>query len=316
MAMHRSAMRSQVTVDSAPDADDSAQLSANADSDTSDDSASAQSEPSKNDSTNITVDDSSSMEATLAGLPGDAGSGSTSADDTPADTIPTVSNPDSPAIVPAMDTSVDDSYFSDAAFIGDSRMEGFRMASGITQGTFFTSIGMSLSSMRSEEVIQTSDGNITVAAALSGSSYNKVYIMLGTNDLGEYDWNSFQSGFTSVLERFREIQPNAVFYICSVIYVEEAKVSDTSYINNTNVDTINSILLQVCEEEDGFYYLDLNEILSNGYGSLTEGASSDGVHLYETYCKQMLDYLKSHYIEVPEQDSDDEIETESATETA
>ena len=35
---------------------------------------------------------------------------------------------DSAAVVPAQSDSVDDSYFSDAVFIGDSRMEGFRNA--------------------------------------------------------------------------------------------------------------------------------------------------------------------------------------------
>lgn len=261
------------------------------------------------------VTDSSPFESTLAGLSGNAGSGSSPGSSSSNDLLPTVSDPDSPAIVPAMETSVDDSYFSDAAFIGDSRMEGFRMASGITQGQFFTSIGMSLSSMRSESIIQTSDGNITVAAALSGRDYSKIYIMLGTNDLGEYDWDAFKDGFISVIERFREIQPDAVFYICSVIYVEESKVYDTSYINNSNVDKINSILLDICEEEDGFYYLNLNEILSNGYGALIDGASSDGVHLENAYCKQMLDYLKSHYIEATDSsENEDTEETETETE--
>ena len=101
----------------------------------------------------------------------------------------------------------------------------------------------------SESVIRTTEGNITVAAALSGNKYNKVYIMLGANDLGEYDWNSFHDGFTSCLQRFQEIQPDAIFYICSVIYVEESKVEGGAYVNNANVDKINSILLQVCEEQ-------------------------------------------------------------------
>ncbi len=236
--------------------------------------------------------------ATLAGLAlEDAVTQQTAVQQTEAPKLPTVSNPDSEAIVKKADTPVDDSWFSDAVFIGDSRMEGFRNASGITQGQFFTSVGMSLSSMTKDAVIATGDGNITVAAALSGGSYSKIYIMLGANDLGEYDWDSFHDGFVSVTKRFLEIQPGATMYICSCIYVEESKVTSGDYINNANVDKLNSILLQACEEE-GYYYLDLNEFLSDGYGSLIEGASSDGVHLYEKYCKQILEYLKSHYIPV------------------
>ncbi|MCD7820007.1 MAG: hypothetical protein LUH07_13325, partial [Lachnospiraceae bacterium] len=72
----------------------------------------------------------------------------------------TVSDPDSTAIVWEQDTAVDDSYFSDAVFIGDSRMEGFRNASGITEGTFFTSVGMSLSSMTSKEIISSRNDKV------------------------------------------------------------------------------------------------------------------------------------------------------------
>lgn len=247
-------------------------------------------------------------ETTLAGLPGSFTTASAPAKED--DKLPTVSDPDSPAIVPKSDDSVDDSYFSDAVFIGDSRMEGFRNASGITQGKFFTSVGMSLSSMRSDPVISTPEGNITVAAALSGGVYNKIYIMLGTNDLGEYNWDSFRDGFIATMERFQEIQPNAIIYVCSVIYVDESKAASTQYVNNANVDKINSILLDICAEKD-YHYLDLNEFLSNGYGSLIDGASSDGVHLYAEYCQQMLDYLKSHYIEV--ESSTDESESEGIT---
>ena len=42
---------------------------------------------------------------------------------------------ESSKVVPQRDPAVDDSYFNNAVFIGDSRMEGFRNSSGITQGT-------------------------------------------------------------------------------------------------------------------------------------------------------------------------------------
>ncbi|MCD7883985.1 MAG: SGNH/GDSL hydrolase family protein [Lachnospiraceae bacterium] len=214
----------------------------------------------------------------------------------------TVSNPDSTAIVRAQDDAVDDSYFSDAVFIGDSRMEGFRNTSGITEGTFFTSVGMSLSSMTSGEIISDGEDTITVAAALSGGTYGKIYIMLGANDLGEYSWADFKTGFEAVTERFMELQPDAMMYICSCIYVEEDKVDTGDYINNENVDKLNEVLLEVCEEE-GYNYLDFNELLSDGYGSLIEGASSDGVHITAEYCKEMLNYLKTHYVAEPDEDS-------------
>ena len=222
--------------------------------------------------------------------------GSTPAPQTPQTGSSTA--PSSSAIVPMQPESKDDSFFSNAVFIGDSRMEGFRNASGITQGTFMTAVGMSIDELTDTTVL-TSEGNITVYQGLSGRQYDKIYVMLGTNDLGYYPWELFLPEVMETLETFHELQPDAIVYVCSVIYVEEAKTS-TDYVNNQNVNTVNSYLLEACEDLDYCHYINLNEIFDNGWGSLIEDASSDGVHLSATYLEQMLDYLKCHYIPQPE----------------
>lgn len=209
------------------------------------------------------------------------------------------SNPEainSPAVVEEAAPPIDDSYFSDAVFIGDSRMEGFRNASGITQGTFLTGIGLSISDM-DKQIIASSDGTISVYQGLSGRQYKKIYLMLGTNDLGFYPWDQFQPKFESVLKQFHELQPGAVIYVCSVIYVEESKIAaGYEYDNNENVQTINQHMLTTCEDLWYSYYVNLNEIFSDGNHQLISGASADGIHLQAEYCEQMLTYLKSHYV--------------------
>ena len=208
----------------------------------------------------------------------------------------------SDAIVPEQATPVDDSYFSDAVFIGDSRVEGFRNQSGITQGTFLTGVGMETVGIFEKPYISTPNGMVTVYQAMSGTDYGKVYIMLGTNDLGEPDFNDFKEHYRTCLAEVKKEAPDAVIYVMSVAYVEEAKALANqygSYVNNKNIDAVNEKILELCEEE-GYYYLDINEVLSDGNGSLIQDATSDGIHLYDTYCKIWLDYLKTHYI--PEED--------------
>ncbi len=203
---------------------------------------------------------------------------------------------DSPKVVPEQSTPVDDSYFNNAVFIGDSRMEGFRNSSGITQGTFLTGIGLSINDM-DKQIISSSEGNISVYQGLSGHQYDKIYLMLGANDLGYYPWDSFLPTFEAVLEQFHELQPHAIIYVCSVIYVDESKIEPGfEYDNNENVRTINGYILQACEELWYSYYLNLNEIFSNGNGALISDASPDGIHLNTYYLEMMLNYLKSHYI--------------------
>ena len=238
----------------------------------------------------------SSGNSSALGLAGAGSGGGTSTQSTaPAET----SNPeaiDSPAVVLLQSSAVDDSYFSNSVFIGDSRMEGFRNSSGITQGSFLTGVGLSTNDM-AEPIIATADGNISVYQGLSGQQYDRIYLMLGANDLGYYPWENFLPTFESVLEQFHELQPHAIIYVCSVIYVDESKVAaGFEYDNNDNVRTINGYILQACEDLWYCYYMNLNEIFSDGYGSLLSDASSDGIHLYAPYLENMLKYLKNHYI--------------------
>lgn len=202
----------------------------------------------------------------------------------------------SPAVLKEQDTPVDDSYYSNAVFIGDSRMQGFRNSSGITQGTFLTSVGLSTQQM-GKQVISTQQGNISVYQGLSGIKYGKIYLMLGANDLGFWPIENFKDTFEPVIEQFHQLQKNAIIYICSVIYVDESKIpSSFDYDNNENVRALNKALLATCEDLDYAFYINLNEIFSNGYGSLISTASEDGIHLYPDYCVQMLEYLRTHYV--------------------
>jgi hypothetical protein len=203
---------------------------------------------------------------------------------------------DDQKVLKARDQGVDDSFFNNAVFIGDSRMEGFRNSSGITQGTFLTGIGLAINDM-DKQIIQTAEGNISVYQGLSGHQYDRIYLMLGANDLGYYPWEDFLPTFKSVLEEFHQLQPQAIIYVCSVIYVDESKIAaGFEYDNNENVRTINGYILEACDELWYSYYLNLNEIFSDGTGSLISDASPDGIHLYADYLAMMLDYLKTHYL--------------------
>lgn len=215
--------------------------------------------------------------------------------ETPAMTEPqTEPVPVNSAIVPEQPVPVDDSYFSDAVFIGDSRMEGFRNQSGITHGTFLTGVGMDVSNIFETPYINLYNEQITVFQALYNTNYKKVYVMLGTNNLGEPDFDDFKDKYRVCLGEIRKMLPDAIIYVISVAYVEESKVEDTTYVNNQNIDTVNDKILELCEDT-GYYFVNINEVLSDGNHSLVEGATSDGVHMYETYCKIWLEYLKNHY---------------------
>lgn len=206
----------------------------------------------------------------------------------------------SPAVVPEQNTPVDESYFSDAVFIGDSRMEGFRNQSGITQGTFLTGVGMTAANIFTTPFITQYNEQITVFQAMYNNSFKKIYVMIGTNDLGEPDFDTFKQKYQTCLRELQKQAPDAILYVLSVAYVEESKVTTGDYVNNANIAAVNEKILELCEEND-YHYVNINEVLSNGNQALIEGASSDGVHIYDRYCKIWLEYLMSHYVPANEE---------------
>ena len=200
-------------------------------------------------------------------------------------------------VVPEQASAVDDSYFEDAVFIGDSRMQGFRNLSGITKGSFVTAVGMELENFYTDSQIATAAGNVTVLNALKNINFSKIYMMFGTNELGAYDMNQVGESYRQVLADIKQLSssPDPIVYVYSVIYVDEPLVTTGDYVNNTNVDAVNMEILKMCKKE-GYHYINLNEVFSNGYHGLISGAAEDGIHLNTDYCKEWLEYTKTHYI--------------------
>ena len=256
-------------------------------------------------------------EDTVAGLTLDSGSTTdTKASSSASGYVETGIDYTNKQVVQKQATAIDDTYFADATFVGDSRLEGFRNQSGITTGDFLTSVGMNVCDIFTKQSIASPDGNITVFQAMYPEKCKKIYFMLGTNELGNV-WEDFTKGYRLMMSETRRLFPDAIIYAIAVPYVEEAKVTTGDYINNANVDKMNNIILNICNE-GGYYFLDVNEVLSDGNHALINGASSDGVHMYEEYCKKMLDYLKTHYVSetsASSADTSSESSSEASSET-
>ena len=123
--------------------------------------------------------------------------------------------------------TVSPEYFTDAVFIGDSRMEDFASFSGIAKyATFYTHIGMTVNHLiteDSEEIIRfkVKGENLTLEEALRKyNDFSKVYIMLGYNELGWPDPESFITYYTKVLNIIKTVKPGVQIYVQCVIPVE------------------------------------------------------------------------------------------------
>ena len=193
---------------------------------------------------------------------------------------------------------VDNSYFEDAAFIGDSRTDGFLLYSGIGCGENLTSNGLSIFKLAEKKVLTIDGTKYTLLEALSLKQYGKVYLSLGVNELGYRNDQGFYEAYCQAIDLIRQSQPNAVIYIQGLIPLNEDVIAETggdSYLKNDHLLVYNDLMKKAAEEKQ-VVFLDLNPAFAGEDGQLPREASADGVHLRKAYCQQWLEYLKTHTV--------------------
>lgn len=191
--------------------------------------------------------------------------------------------------------AVDDSYFDDAVFIGDSRTEGFMLYAGPSEAEYLTAVGLMVDTIFTEPYIKQGDKKVTVMDALAGMDFSKVYIMLGVNELGWVYGSIFQEYYGRIIDRIREINPDAIIYIQSILPVSAEKSEKDSIYNNPRIDEFNQLLKDLAAEKE-VYYLNVAEAVADETGCLPAEGTFDGVHLKPDYCKLWKEYLTTHSI--------------------
>lgn len=190
-------------------------------------------------------------------------------------------------------------YFDDAAFVGDSRTDGFLIYSGIGRGKNLTSNGLSIFKLGEKKALTIGGVKYTLMEALALEQYGKVYLSLGVNELGFYDDKGFYESYCRAIDEIRTIQPDAVIYIQGLIPLNEeeiAKSSGRTYLTNEHLRVYND-LMRAAAQEKQVAFLDLYSAFADENGALPAGASRDGVHLNKDYCKQWLSYLQTHTVD-------------------
>ena len=188
---------------------------------------------------------------------------------------------------------VADSYFDDAAFIGDSRTQGLQLYTGLPNATFYATQGLMVDTFFSKKFVKAGGGKHTIPDAMKNLTFKKVYIMLGVNELGWAYEKVFIQKYGEVVDKVKELQPDAKIYVQSILPVTKAKSDGDAIYNNTKISRYNELIEQMCREK-GVTYLHVADAVGLDNGALPAGSATDGVHLNREYCYKWLDYLKTH----------------------
>lgn len=188
------------------------------------------------------------------------------------------------------------SYFDDAVFIGTSRTQGLIMYNALSNCISYATKGLSLANIYTTEVTSRDGLSYPMMEALKYTECSKIYIMLGMNDMGWPEDSIFGEKYGELLDKIKEVQPEATIYVQSVLPLTLAKEqSHPSDFNMARVNNFNAQLRALCGEKQ-VYYLDVAACMTGPDGYLPDEAANDGVHLTPAYCEKWLAYLQNHVI--------------------
>lgn len=199
------------------------------------------------------------------------------------------------SVVPESEAVTDD-FFNDAVFIGDSRTEGFILYNGLSNVTSLTAKGLMVDTAFTRPAINMNGEKLTVMKALSKIKFNKVYIMLGINELGWAYSDIFIKKYAEIVDYIKEINSEAQIYVQSILPVSYEKSSSDKIYNNNNISNYNKLILEMTKDKQ-VYYLDVAEDIKDEDGNLPVDASLDGIHLKKEYCQKWFEYLKTHTVQ-------------------
>ena len=196
-------------------------------------------------------------------------------------------------------TTVDESYFDDAVFIGDSRTVGLYDYAGLENTDFFASSGLTIYKLFEEPDGKFKDGNWTenIEISLQKKQYKKIYFMIGINEMGTGDVDYFMEHYEAAVARIRQLQPDAIIYLQGIMHVTNERSAEGDYINNEGIIARNERIAQLADNKTVFY-LDVNSVVCDESGGLNPAYTFDGVHLYAQYIHIWTEYLMEHAIEV------------------
>ena len=209
-------------------------------------------------------------------------------------------------------TQVDDSYFNDAVFIGDSISYGFELyvtkkrANGETvlgEAQFLTSgslsYGNSLWDVSDESVHPTYNGvKMKLEDAIAQIKPGKIYILLGTNDVALYGVEQTIANADTEISRMLEASPGAEIFIMSTTPKYSPAESDVDgALNNADIDALN-VAMRNFAVEKGYNFMNIAPLFKDETGGLASDYCSDtegmGIHFTSAAYDIWLNFLYSY----------------------
>ena len=207
-------------------------------------------------------------------------------------TPPVTTAPSAPTTDYVTEGAVDKTVFDNALFIGDSRTVGIKNFGGLGNADVFASTGLNMFRAFTETINVQSIGDTKLEPLLESKKYDKVYIMLGINEMG-YPIEPLRSKYTQLVNTIKEHQPDATIYILANLHIKHVRSENDNTFKNSKLNEINAMQASLADGVK-IKYLDVNVIFDDENKALGAGYASDDFHPYPKYYLQWSQWLAIH----------------------
>ena len=198
-------------------------------------------------------------------------------------------------------TTVDESYFDDALFIGDSLVTGLDIYGIIPNATYIASTGVNLDTLGSEGMVTLADGRaVSMLQAIATCAVpGKIYVMLGTNGINWQSIPTMIERYDELLQNLQTRFPQSLIYVQSILpTTREVPLAQPGFAKE-HLEAYNQQLEELAADR-GAVYLNLHGVLADAEGYLlSDVAGGDGIHMNHLGYALWYAYLKEHALVGP-----------------
>ncbi len=198
---------------------------------------------------------------------------------------------------------MDDEFFADALFVGNSLIHGLWGYGGINSATYCAATSASvvnLDRVKNEAFWGDRSYATTISYGITQGSYSKIYLLLGINEIG-FETVDFIALYSNVLNMLTAAHPDADIYIMGLTPITEKKNAGGYPFTMERVLSYNEALRALAAERE-CWYVDLVELFADESGFMPAEISTDGIHLIQEEYARWGEYLRTHYADSQKND--------------
>ncbi len=190
---------------------------------------------------------------------------------------------------------VDESYFDDAVFIGDSIMASLELHGMFPDSHYAAAVGIGPQNAMGQ-VYDTNTGKKNLQQVLEPLAYTKLYVLLGANTLDTSESGAAAQRYAAFLAQLVAGYPDKLIYVISIPPRTHHPQSTRPASSQRHVVSFNQAARELCQAH-GIYYLDVFTAMMGPDGQPDSSLlAGDGFHLSRKGSHLVQEHLMTHTV--------------------